>query len=54
MGFVKHLTSVLIDQPIKNVGTIKTFTFKPAAEGAVIWEIEFSDQRGVCPFGNAY
>ncbi len=55
LSFVGNLVKVLADQPIQNpVPNISSFCFRPAAEGAVIWEIEFKDQRGFTKFGNAF
>jgi hypothetical protein len=54
---ISVLEAVLSNQPIVNPNkNIKSFSFLPANTyvGAVIWVIEFNDQRGLCKFGNVY
>ncbi len=52
---ISLLVKILEEQPILNpTNNVNYFLFEPAANGAVIWIIEFNDVRGTMRFGNMY
>lgn len=54
LAFLKPLRRLFIEQPIINpTPTMLSFRLLPASSDAVIWIIDFSDERKSVKFGNA-